>query len=148
MEYITTIDELHEHETYKKVQELCEKFGYKLHTIIRELHDEWEFRRCEIYPDKEKNKFTPDIYYIDETPFGDTHNYVFEIQTIAYGACKAKEYGKFLGACNNAYQLIKELEKISINDWPTRKMQTIIDAMLTTSVASNYIKRERERKLQ
>ena len=91
--------------TYKKAAEICKKYGFDLAEIC------YVSNGCIVFKViSDKKKFQPEIYY--SSSFGS--EYKFEIQTTAYGSLDLKEYPKFLDACNSAYKMCLELDKLDL----------------------------------
>ena len=90
---------------YKKASAICRKYGFDLAELCYVQSGRIEFRVI-----SDRNKFQPEIYY--GSSFGSKPK--FEIQTTAYGSLDLKEYPKFLGACNDAYKMCQELDKLDL----------------------------------
>lgn len=91
--------------TYKKAAGICKKYGFDLAELCYVRDGYIEFRVI-----SDRKKFQPEIYY--SSSFGSKPK--FEIQTIAYGSLDLKEYSKFLDACNSAYKMCQELDKLDL----------------------------------
>lgn len=110
------IEKLENHETWKKVETMCEKYGYRLHHIANEKQGSFSFLCLQVIPMK---KYAPHIFFSDENAFsGKEKHYEFEIQTTSYGPLNLEEYAEFLQAMTDASELVKELEQIPVEDWP------------------------------
>jgi hypothetical protein len=93
--------------TYKKAAGICKKYGFDLAELAYVSPGGYvNFRVI-----SDSKKFQPDIYY--GSSFGGKAK--FEIQTVSFGALDLKEYPKFLEACENAYKMVQELNKLDLS---------------------------------
>lgn len=99
----------------KKIDSLCNKYGYKLYSAYnKKLQNGEDFIKINIRPVKD---FHSEISFDDGYFFSNTKPH-FTIQTTAYGALDLNDYEKFLKGCNDSYNLVKELNKINLSELP------------------------------
>lgn len=65
-----------------------------------------------------EEKWNPEIFM--DTNFN-SRELEFRIQTTSYGALKTNEYQRFLEGCENAYNLIRELERVDFSGLTNRE---------------------------
>ena len=98
--------------TNKKIKQIANKYGYEAdQSYIRS----WGEPTIQIRS-KNYNDMHPDIYYRSDH-FGKKVSQ-FEIQTTSYGSMTTKEYETFIKCCNDAYNMVKELEKLDLTKLP------------------------------
>lgn len=96
--------------TYKKINDLCEKYAYKLYAAYNEKY--------KIIPDTTTINIRPtddlhfDIYYEKSRESGE---FEFTIQTAALGSLNLEKYAEFIAACQDSYNLVSELKKIDLS---------------------------------
>lgn len=91
----------------KKIQQIASKYGY----VAGQSYMRW-YGSANIHISPKNDDFHPAIYYSDDD-YG-KFNPKFEIQTTSYGSLDSKEYADFLKGCTDAYNMVKELEKIDV----------------------------------
>lgn len=96
--------------TFKKIDSICKKYGYELYAAYVEVYESGnKYPRVSI---SKVQKFHPEIYY-NNNLLDKKVNY-FSIQTTSYGSLEKEEYEEFLKGCQDAYNLVSELEKIDL----------------------------------
>lgn len=107
--------------TFNKINNLCNKYGYTLD----EDSSIWVIRGSKyldvrIYKSEDnKNRFVPEIYTPSRAKDMRVLDHpVFKINTPSYGALSTDDYAEYLEACNNAYNLVRALEKIDFSSLP------------------------------
>lgn len=99
--------------TYKKIKSLCEKYNYRMKDGYKEKWDENskdEYLRLALIKNWQ-DEFQPEIYVRGEEQ-------KLEIQTTSYGALDINEYKEFLEKCEDAFELVEQINKL-IPDLPT-----------------------------
>lgn len=97
--------------TYKKIESLCTKYGYRLGGATATSRGSKKDIELRIIDDRPT--YHPPIYYTNYmSSFGKDPE--FEIQTIAVGSLVLTEYEKYLKGCQDAYNLVSELDKIDL----------------------------------
>ena len=97
--------DLSEYPLTARLKRLCARRGYYLY-------------RCESYREgvlilsinNNNDTFLPEIYY-DSASARTKQPGKFRIQTTSYGALELGEYEEFLHDCNEAFELVKEMEE-------------------------------------
>lgn len=111
-------DVLNNNETYVKMRNIADKYGYFISSAF--IHN----NRVEINIYKCCGKrFIPDVYFNSanlDNPISE-----FRIQTTSYGSLNMKEYSEFIECVNNAYKMVNELEKIDTLKLPNFDKYTI-----------------------
>jgi hypothetical protein len=115
MRFVESVEEMENNETFKKVSAMCDKYGYSLYTMVNRVWTRYNMPIIQINK-KNDNRYAPLISYTSR--HFDGNDYHFEIQTTSYGSLDMDEYPKFLKATSDAYELVKELSQISIDEWP------------------------------
>lgn len=110
-EYEEMLNKMKSNSTYKKIDKLCNKYGYQLYNAIARTRSDGK-KNIDITLNAPRGTYHADIYYTKPTFEGT--DYKFEIQTTAYGALSAEEYEKFLKGCQDSYNLITELGKLDM----------------------------------
>lgn len=108
----TTEDSLmRDNATFKKIDSICKKYGYELYDAYVKVYEKSgnKYPRVSI---RKVQKFHPEIYY-NNSLLDKKVNY-FSIQTTSYGSLEKEEYEEFLKGCQDAYNLVSELEKIDL----------------------------------
>lgn len=97
--------------TNKKLKSIANKYGYNAdESYIRS----WGEAYIQLRP--KSDDFHPEVYYRSDY-FGKKVS-MFEIQTTSYGSMGINEYEKFMKACNDAYNMVKELQKVDLSKLP------------------------------
>ena len=103
-------DKVKNNATCKKIISSAKKYGYKADlSYIDSVGVPYIRMECIKSADSE---YKPKVYYNDNSMSGKVG---FKIQTNHYGDMDSKEYEKFLKGCQDAFNLIKELEKLDLN---------------------------------
>lgn len=97
--------EMQSNPTYKKMADICKKYGYDLRSAFIGSHNSVII---EITSDR-SNRYLPDIYF-DGVSFGEVKN-EFRVQTTSYGALDIEEHMQFVSAVTNAHNMVVELGK-------------------------------------
>ena len=107
--------ELEKHESWKKVSEICRKYGYKLAIMVENANT--KIRTLQLVP---VAKFAPQIYYMDKNAFNDKPaEYYFGIQSTSYGELGLEDHKEFIKDITNANQMVEELTKeLETLEWP------------------------------
>lgn len=108
--YQEFIKKCQDNATWKKVNGICNKYGYRLSKdSCVDVLPKGKLISMKIFSDK-TNEYLPDIYF-DHTRFG-KEVMEFKIQTTSYGALTLEEHTKYVEAATSANNLIKDLEGI------------------------------------
>lgn len=95
----------------KKIKQIANKYGY----VAKETYlTSYGGIQCSIYP-KDHSDYHPDVYidrYFDEDKAGKID---FRIQTTSYGSISVSDYSEYLKACEDAYNMLSEIEKLDLN---------------------------------
>lgn len=104
-------DVLNNNETYVKMRNIADKYGYFISSAF--IHN----NRVEINIYKCCGKrFIPDVYFNSSTLDNPTSE--FRIMTTSYGSLNMDDYEEFIQCVNNAYNMVSELEKIDTSKLP------------------------------
>lgn len=109
-----------ENKTFRKVAEICQKYGYILNknSYIRTNSYGETLMHIIIDPDLHINEYLPEIYVdIDQS----TPDYmVFEMNTESFGVLTATEYKEFYKAIQAGMGLLTALSGMDFSDFPRK----------------------------
>ena len=92
--------------TFKKMKAICEKYGYNLLEAYNSKYPSGRLVPSITIRTVDRDSYHADIYH--------SHRTGWEIQTTAVGSLDLEKYEKYMKACQDSYEMVKELSDINL----------------------------------